>query len=299
MLLKETDYFRIREQQFSYQGPCKFKAKFDQNALVRITALFSGIYAAPFPNAFIISRCQRLAFSPVFVLLLSPRSAGSSRSVSLSLPFSLSFFFFRFPLVFCRTPSLSILHDTHKHYAHSRSRPPPCLSFLSTTSLSLFLSYVLLFFFSTHPSLPPVFFPHHYNGAALFGPGHKQPRIGTTPWCRLAVILYNTCNGCCDGSPGHPLRERDILYEGETIARTCRSTTGFTYKYTWILFKTHHYSTICTYMHMINNFSSNKRNLIQFRECHKITLTLYFDWNWNTQPCIYEISRILMHSNNP
>lgn len=150
-------------------------------------------------------------------------------ALPLFLSLSLSLFFFRFPLVFCRTPSLSILHDTHKHHAHSRSRPPPPrLSPLSTTSLSLSLSPTSCSFFSTHPSPPLVFFsPHHYNGAALFGPGHKQPRIGTTPWCRLAVILYNTCNGCCDGSPGHPLRERDILYEGETIARTRRSTTGF------------------------------------------------------------------------
>lgn len=147
MFLKEADYFRIREQQFSYQGPHRFKAKFDQNALVRIAALSSGIYAAPFPNAFIISRCQRLAFSPVFVLLLSP-PVPPALPLFPSLPLSL--FFFRFPLVFCRTPSLSILHDTHKHHAHSRSRPPPPrLSPLSPTSCS---------FFSTHPSPPLVFF---------------------------------------------------------------------------------------------------------------------------------------------
>lgn len=138
MFLKETDYFRIREQQFSYQGPHRFKAKFDQNTLVRIAALSSGIYAAPFPNAFIISRCQRLAFSPVFVLLLSPRSSGSSRSASLSLPFSFSFFL---------SLSSRLLPNSQPFYFIRHAQTPRSLSLSSAFSSPLSsLSYVLLFF---------------------------------------------------------------------------------------------------------------------------------------------------------
>lgn len=143
MFLKKTDYFRIREQQFSYQGPHRFKAKFDQNALVRIAALFSGIYAAPFPNAFIISRCQRLAFSPVFVLLLSPRSSGSSRSASLSLPFSFSFFL---SLSSRLLPNSQPFYFTRHAQTLTLALVRLLLASLLSPLTSLSLSYVLLFF---------------------------------------------------------------------------------------------------------------------------------------------------------
>jgi len=143
-------------------------------------------------------------------------------------PFLFLFFSFAFLSSFAELPAF-LFYTTRTNTTLTLALVRLLLaSLLSPLLLSLSLSPTSCSFFSTHPSPPLVFFsPHHYNGAALFGPGHKQPRIGTTPWCRLAVILYNTCNGCCDGSPGHPLRERDILYEGETIARTRRSTTGF------------------------------------------------------------------------
>lgn len=173
----------------------------------RAAALSWRIYAAPFPNAFIIPRCQRLAFSLVFVLLLSPRSSGSPPSFSLSprlLPNSRP----------------STLHNTHEHHhsAHSRSHPSPP-SFFSPPSLPFATRQWFLFVFGIHvlhSPLPRLFF--YIIGAALFGLGRKRPHIETTLRRRVVVILYNACNGCCDAPPDTPL-SGNVIYEGGMITR--------------------------------------------------------------------------------
>jgi hypothetical protein len=148
-----------------------FKVKFRQNALAgpRDAVLSLGIYAAPFPNAFIIPRCQRLAFSPVFVLLLSPLL----RLFSFSRP------------PFCRTPGPSTSHDTHKHGrdAHSRSRP------FSHSSISLSLSSTTLatltlarFSALTSSSVFLVLFIFYIIAAVRpLSPARVQTDIETTP----------------------------------------------------------------------------------------------------------------------
>jgi len=109
------------------QGPREYK---DQNAGPRRYP--RRIYTASSPNAFIIPRCQRLAFSPLLsVLLLSP-------------PLSFSFSF-SYSGAFVELPAFCFKHDTmhtqHARDAHSRSRPPPPCPPLLALSLSLSLSH--------------------------------------------------------------------------------------------------------------------------------------------------------------
>jgi len=71
--------------------------------------------------------------------------------------------------------------------------------------------------FTSSSLLPHLFFTSSYSGAALFGLGHKQPRIGTTLWCWIPMILYNACNGCCDAP-------RDTLFPN-VIYESCKTIT--------------------------------------------------------------------------
>lgn len=181
----------------------------------RAAALSWRIYAAPFPNAFIIPRCQRLAFSLVFVLLLS----------LLAPPVPLRLFLSS--LGFCRTPGL-LLYTTRTNTitvltlalirVHRLSflllrfpsqRGSDSYSFLAFTSSALCF---LVFFFTS-----PRFLIFYIIAAALFGLGHKRPHIETTLRCWVSVILYNACNGCCDAPPDTLFP--NVIYEGEMITR--------------------------------------------------------------------------------
>lgn len=140
----------------------------------RAAALSWRIYAAPFPNAFIIPRCQRLAFSPVFVLLLSPRSSGSSPSLSLV--------HFPWLLPNSRPSTLHNMHE-HRHSAHSRSHPsPPSFSSLLPLPSAYNAAVILVRFWHSRPLLCfLIFFLHHRIVARPFSGSGTNDRVSGPP----------------------------------------------------------------------------------------------------------------------
>ena len=134
-------------------------------------ALSWRIYAAPFPNAFIIPVVSAARFQPrsssSFYLLASPIPLRLFPSCPLPLAFA----------------ELSASYFTQHATLCSLSLPSKSFSFLPRLPFAPATRQCFLLVFRIHVLLSAsssFFFTSSYSGAALFGLGHKQPRIGTT-----------------------------------------------------------------------------------------------------------------------
>lgn len=149
---------------------------------------------------------------------LSARSSSSFYLLAPPVPLRL-FLSRSLPSAFAELPAFYFTQ-------HARTLPQCSLSLSSESSV--FLQFpsqrgsdsCSFLAFTSSSLLPRLFFPPSFFyiiGAALFGLGHKRPRIGTTLWCWVPMILYNACNGCCDAPPDTLFP--NVIYEGEMITR--------------------------------------------------------------------------------
>lgn len=156
-------------------------------------ALSSTIYAAPFPNAFIIPRCRRLAFSPLSLrpfLSLSPflSSLPLTRELLSPLAFASTRLGPRFESLLPNSPATpSPFRDTARHEPlHTRHTLSlgvcgvrvlllPHVPFLLSTLPSRFVSLFLFFLQLDPPSL------FRRRRTAPFGPPRNSPLYFITP----------------------------------------------------------------------------------------------------------------------